>query len=117
MNRPVSRTRACFRDLDETADYLQRRSSPERAVRFLREVEATCQRLANLPNFGTAFEPGDPRFAGLRYCPVSRFKTYLVFYRTLPDGIEILRIIDGSRDLEGQLSGEIEEDEEAPEPG
>ena len=116
----VVRNPAALRDLDEIADYLQRRHGPERAIRFLREAEATFQRLANLPNIGTPFEPGEPRFAGLRYCPVSRFKNFIAFYRPLPDGIEVLRVLHGSRDLEGILTADLDvdtEDEEAPDAG
>ncbi len=75
MKGDVIKSRAALRDLNENAEYLQTRSGPRRAIRFLREVEATFRRLASVPNFGAAFDPGDPRFAGLRYCPVSRFKS------------------------------------------
>jgi toxin ParE1/3/4 len=85
------------------------------ARRFLSSAEATFERLASLPNSGTPFEPGDPRFAGLRYLPISRFKKFLVFYRPMIDGIEVPRVLHGSRDLEGIL-GE-EPDEEDPEAG
>jgi toxin ParE1/3/4 len=116
----IVRARAALRDLDENADYLQSQSGPERAIRFLRAAEATFQRLATLPNMGTAFDPGDPRFAGVRYCPVSRFKSYVVFYRPLPDGIEVLRVLHGSRDLEGILTSDLDDEpeaEDAPEAG
>lgn len=32
--------------------------------------------------------------------PISRFRMYIVFYRPAPDGIEILRVIHGARDIE-----------------
>jgi plasmid stabilization system protein ParE len=56
-----------LRDLDEAADYIRRQSGPERAIRFLREADATFQRLASMPGIGTRYAPDEPVFADLRY--------------------------------------------------
>jgi hypothetical protein len=32
-------------------------------------------------------------------------KFWLIFYRTAPDGIEVVRVLYGSRDLDALLSG------------
>ena len=112
------RRREARQDLVEIFRQIARNSGLRVARRFLSQAEATFQRLASPPNMGTAFEPGQPRFAGLRYCPVARFKTFIIFYRPLPDGIEVFRVLDGSRDLEGvlatDLDAEADDDEEAP---
>ncbi len=111
MTGVVVRSPAAVRDLDGAAEFVQGQSGPERAVRFLREVNATFQRLASLPQIGTAFEPGQPRLAGVRYCPVSRYRAFIIFYRPRPDGIEVLRVLHGSRDLEGILAEDFDEGE------
>ncbi len=77
----ILRGRGARQDLIEIFRQIARDSSLKSARRFLSEAESTFQRLASLPRIGTAFMPGEPRFAGLRYCPVSRFKAFIVFYR------------------------------------
>jgi toxin ParE1/3/4 len=109
-----------LRDLDEAADYIRRQSGPERAIRFLREADATFQRLASMPGIGTRYAPDEPVFADLRVFPVSRFKKYLTFYRPIADGVEVLRVLHGARDIEGTLAedfrlGEGGEDDRPPE--
>ena len=115
MTGNVVRLPGALRDLNEAAAYIQRHGGPERAIRFLRQADATFHRLAGLPNSGTPFEPDEPRLAGLRYLPISRFRKFLAFYRPTADGIEVLRVLHGSRDLAGILATDFEDDgEEAP---
>ncbi len=77
------------------------------ADRFFAQAEATFARLARPPGIGTRHEPDDPLYADLRYFPVSRFRVYLVFYRPVPRGIEVLRVLHGARDIHGILAGEF----------
>jgi plasmid stabilization system protein ParE len=39
-----------------------------------------------------------------------RFRNYLVFYRTTSDGIEILRVLHGARDLGAAMQGSDEDE-------
>ena len=54
--------------------------------------------LAQFPTMGVS---RDRLLEGLRSFPV---KPYIVFYILIPDGIEILRIIHQSRDIEDYFS-------------
>jgi toxin ParE1/3/4 len=38
--------------------------------------------------------------------PVKDFEKYLIFYRSLPEGIEVVRIIHGARDIERLFGAE-----------
>jgi toxin ParE1/3/4 len=100
------------RDLVAAVAYLAGRSEGA-ARRFRIEAEATFKRLAGMPGMGTPYEPDDPTYADLRYFPVSKFRTYLVFYRPLPDGIEVVRVLHGARDIGGILADDfgVPEDE------
>src|SRR5262249_55547723 len=98
-------------------------SGPERAIRFLRAADATCATLAGMPGMGTLYEPDEPLYAGLRYFPIARHRNFLVFYRPLPDGIEVLRVLHGARDIAGALAEEFgdedggdDDDDQADEP-
>jgi toxin ParE1/3/4 len=120
MKGNFQQRREARQDLIEIFRHIARQTGLRTARRFLAQADATFQRLASLPNIGTAFEPGEPRFAGLRYCPVSRFKTFIIFYRPMPDGIEVLRVLHGSRNLEAILTTDMDteaDDGEAPEGG
>jgi toxin ParE1/3/4 len=124
VNRHIIRRRASLIDLDQAADYLQQQRGASVAIRFLRAAEAAFEQLANTPGIGLRYEPENPLFDGVRFSPISRFKKYLVFYKAFDDGVEILRILHGARDIQGLLADgfespddEVEEDDElAPPP-
>lgn len=108
MNR-VLRRGAARRDLVEILDYLIREGSPDTARRFRETAEAAFNRLADMPGLGTRYEATDPAFGEVRYFPLpSRFKRYLVFYRPVADGIEIIRVLHGARDIDGILAGDFD---------
>jgi toxin ParE1/3/4 len=90
-------------DLVEHYSYIARdKVAP--AERFLRVAEAAFELLARMPTIGTAWESPDPRLAGMRVYPLPRgFRNYLVFYRSIPDGVEILTVLHGARDLGAAL--------------
>ena len=104
--RVVKRPRA-LRDLDEAAAYIQERSGPDRAIRFLRAADSTLAMLAGMPGMGTRYELDEPLYADLRYFPIARHRNHLVFYRPLPDGIEVLRVLHGARDIADVLAEEF----------
>jgi toxin ParE1/3/4 len=65
------------------------------------QVAKLLDRFPMLARFPTMGVSRDPLLAGLRSFPV---KPYIVFYILIPDGIEILRIIHQSRDIEDYFS-------------
>jgi toxin ParE1/3/4 len=103
----VLRRPAANRDLVGIYRYYAREAGLRVADRFFAEAEATFTRLASMPGIGTRYEPDEPLYAGLRYFPVSRFRVYLVFYRPLPGGIEVLRVLHGARDIHAILAEEF----------
>lgn len=123
MSGQVVKRPHALQDLDEAAAYIQDQSGPDRAIRFLRMADSTFAMLAGMPGMGTRYEPEEPLYADLRYFPVTRHPNHLVFYRPLPDGIEVLRVLHGTRDITGILAEEfggdadVGDDEEADEPG
>ena len=50
--------------------------------------------------------PMHPNLDSLRVFQVSGFERMLVFYRPLPEGVEILRVVHGSRNLRTLLRHE-----------
>jgi toxin ParE1/3/4 len=106
VNRIVRRPSA-KRDLVEIFRHDAREAGIRVADRFFTRAETTFRRLAKMPGMGTQYEPEEPLYAGLPSFPVARFRRYLVFYRRIPDGIEMLRVLHGARDIAGILAGEF----------
>jgi toxin ParE1/3/4 len=82
-------------------------------------------RLAGMPGIGTRYELHEPLHAGLRYYPITRHRNFIVFYRPIPGGIEVLRVLHGARNLPEILADEFGgdqepdtgEDQDEPQPG
>ncbi len=89
---------AAVNDLDEVAAYIQQ-GSPEAAIRFLEAAQETFGALARTPELGGLFESGNPHLAGMRIWQVKGFRSILVFYRPIPGGVEIVRVVHGARDF------------------
>jgi toxin ParE1/3/4 len=68
-------------------------SSPASATKFIRTFHHHFALLAENTQIGQARPDIAP---ALRYFPVKR---YLILYRQMPDGIEVVRVVHGSRDL------------------
>jgi toxin ParE1/3/4 len=102
-------------DLVEIFRLLARAAGLRVARRFSAEAEATFTRLVSLPGLGTRTEYEHPDLADLRVFPVSRYRNYLVFYRPAPDGIEIVRVLHGARDIDRILAEEFGVDEDVEE--
>jgi toxin ParE1/3/4 len=94
---------AADRDLDDYAGYLSTHASLETALRFYDAASSTFGKLADTPGIGERWPTTHPRLAGLRVSRIEGFEKYLVFYRPVDDGIEVVRIIHAARDLGGVL--------------
>lgn len=93
-------------DLLEAVAYLAERNEAS-ARRFRMEAEATFRRLAGMPGLGARYDSNRPDLADIRYLPISRFRNWIVFYRPTSEGIEVVRVLHGTRDLGAALSEEF----------
>ena len=90
------RTPQVEEDLEETWLYVAE-DDPTAADGLLDEFEETLQILARHPQLG----PARPDIArDLRYFPV---RNYLLLYRQIPNGIELVRVIHGARRIQDLL--------------
>jgi toxin ParE1/3/4 len=76
------------------------RVSLRAARRFLIAAEREFLKLAAMPGLGGRWETDNPAFADMRVWPISRFKKFLVFYRPVAKGIEVIRVLYSGRDLD-----------------
>ena len=76
------------------------------AERFLMVVEETFEKLAAMSGMGVKREFRKPELAGIRSWVVTGFKNYSIFYKEIHGGIEVLRVLHGTReDVDRVLSG------------
>ena len=80
------------RDLNEIADYFAE-NSLEAGERFFIAFNQKCQQLVAFPNSGKSYASIHPDLRGLS------LEKYVIFYRILDNGIEILRVVSGRRDF------------------
>lgn len=75
------------------------------AERILMVVGETFEKLAAMPGMGGKREFRKPELVGIRSWVVTGFKNYVIFYKEIPGGIEVLRVLHGARDVDRVLSG------------
>lgn len=80
------------RDLSKIADYFES-TNLEAGERFFGEFNRKCQQLIAFPNSGKSYAEIRPDLRGLS------FEGYIIFYRILDDGVEILRVLSGRRNF------------------
>ena len=73
--------------------------SPDAAERLLHAVETATHFLLEMPNAGTPREYAEVRLRRLRSWAISGFEAFLLFYRPVDDGIEVVRVLHSARDL------------------
>lgn len=56
--------------------------------------------LAKMPFMGRLYAPDHPKLENLRKWKIKGFQNYLIFYRVTEESIEIVRILNGSQDLD-----------------
>jgi toxin ParE1/3/4 len=107
MSKVIHRRQKARQDLVNIFRYHAREAGLRVAQRFFAQTEATFARLAGMPGVGTPYEHDHPALSDLRFFPISRFRKYLVFYRSVADGIEVVRVLHGARDIHVILAEEL----------
>jgi toxin ParE1/3/4 len=81
------------RDLDGIADYHFNQGSLEAGERFFYEFDRKCKQLVAFPQSGKSYADIRADLRGIL------LDSYVIFYRILPDSVEILRVLNGRRDF------------------
>ena len=89
----LARTAQAEEDLIDIWAYIAR-DNPSAADRLLDALDEKSQALARNPQMGMAREDIAP---GVRHLPVGN---YLILYRDIGDGIEVVRYVHGMRRLQ-----------------
>lgn len=87
-------------DLDAIWDYIAiENDNPAAAEKLLGRFQETCSLLSRNSGLGASC---DWLGSGLRRLPVW---PYIIFYSPIDDGVEILRVIHGARNIEALFDG------------
>lgn len=87
-------------DIDAAAFHYEREGGIDLAIEFYAAVENTWNMLLEQAHLGAVQEWLPGRLAGCcRWRVESPFQVYQVFYFPCDDGIEVLRVLHGARDL------------------
>ena len=79
-------------DLSDIFDYIAR-DKPIAAAKWVEKIEEKCKLIATTPEFGER----RPEYGSqIRSSVVGR---YVIFFRPLENGIEVVRVIAGDRDI------------------
>jgi toxin ParE1/3/4 len=82
------------KDLCDNAEYIAR-DKPDAAYRWVEAIEETCERLALNPEMGER-----RNIRNLGQCRSFTCGKYVIFFRGLAEGVEIVRVVRGDRDVE-----------------
>lgn len=89
-------TRLAQLDLKEIRDFIAQ-DNKKMASKYMEILKQKCVMLAASPEIGVCRE----EYCGLYKFPVDN---YLIFYRPSKIGIEVIRILHGSRDIKALLN-------------
>ena len=98
ITRTLFKRERAKHDLIDLADAIAH-DNLDAAERFLDAAEAGFRFLARTPSAGATREYLTPALKGLRMWPIKGFEKYLVFYRPVPGGLEIVRVLHAARDI------------------
>ena len=89
-------------ELLEIWDFIAQ-DNPSAATRVIEAAFETFKTLAATPGLGRPRKFRNRRLKGVRSWRVSGFDNYLIFYRPTADGIQVLHVFHGARDIEALL--------------
>jgi toxin ParE1/3/4 len=89
-------------DLEDVVRYISI-DDADAAARFRFAFDSTARQLLESPHLGNRDEFDTDRLAGILHWRVQDFERYLIFYRSVPTGIDIVRVLHSSRDIPSQF--------------
>src|SRR5260370_42333585 len=106
MSTAVTQRPRAGLDLLEQFVYFGERAGLELAQRYFAAVDETCLQLVKHPHSGTPYNSGIARLTGMRRVAVKGFEKYLLFYLPHENGIDVIRVIHGARDIDSLFEQE-----------
>lgn len=96
-------------DRREITAYTVKRFGIDQARRLRQTFQAKIATLASAPMTGHRHEELDPPGRSFRYAPV--MKSFIIVYEPADDGIRVVRLLHGARNLARELAKDAGEDD------
>lgn len=90
------------RDLDEHAAF-SARNNLDADKRFYDAAAYAFEQIVAMPQMESLLELRNPILAGLRLWRIPGLERYLIFYRSIQDSIEIIRVLYAARNIKAIL--------------
>jgi toxin ParE1/3/4 len=94
-----------WREINAQLDYLEEEAGLGTAERFLDQLIISFEVLADMPKMGALCGFRKPATRRLRRWQVKDFENWMIFYQARRDGVEIVHVLHGARDIESLLDG------------
>ncbi|MCD6197693.1 MAG: type II toxin-antitoxin system RelE/ParE family toxin [Deltaproteobacteria bacterium] len=98
----IFKTPAAEEDLINLWRYIAQ-DNPAAADRVHQSAEKTFESIADMPGIGTAYRSKRAKLHGLRFFPLTQYPNYVVYYREIDNGIEIVRVLHAHMEKERRL--------------
>ena len=92
-----------WRDITETAEYLESNAGMEMADRFVDAVMAELELLSKMPQMGALGGFRSEEARDIRRWPITNFERWLIFYDPTGSPVEVVRVLHGARDINSIL--------------
>ena len=94
-------------DLEELFLYYLLNGGETPAAQFLEAFDEVRRLLVDYPEIGVVRPWTDPRLRGIHTLPMKRpFRNILILYEPTAEGVYIVRVVHGARQLEDHLTDE-----------
>jgi len=100
MPKRIHKTTLATTDIASLARYFLADAGLEVALRFVDQAELAFGQLATMPEIGAHLGFRQPRYADIRRWHIDGFPRLIILYRVISDGIDIVRVLDGGRDMD-----------------
>lgn len=94
----IEKTDQVTPDIEQLVAYYLEEAGISVSRRFIDHAQSAFEHLAQMPRMGALLGLQHP-YADIRRWHIEGFPRLLILYRALPDGIEVIRVIDAGRDL------------------
>jgi toxin ParE1/3/4 len=81
------------------------KNNPEAADRVLEAAWQICGRLAAQPELGRLRRSSKKELVDIRSFVIPDFPNYIIFYRVAIEGVQIVRVLHGAREIAGFFQG------------
>ena len=86
-------------DINDLADYYRQHAGLDLALRFVDNAERAFDQIASMPRIGALLGLDELPYEDIRRWQIDGFRRLVILYRETADGIEVIRVLHGSRDL------------------